>query len=131
MTGTVYLLHSDRPYVSADGKGVAKHYTGNPESSAFLNGWCRVKGGEFVELPASWRVDSREGWLADRGCLIAGETPGVGRGIVRFRPSPLAQSAGLGSATEEPADRAPVRRFWHIQPCTGGPFPLQGRSGPR
>ena len=28
MTGTVYLPHFDRPYVSANGESVAKHYTG-------------------------------------------------------------------------------------------------------
>ena len=34
--GTCYVLHFDRPYVSANGKGVAKHYTGFAESSRSL-----------------------------------------------------------------------------------------------
>jgi hypothetical protein len=28
-TTTCYLLHFDRPYIGANGKGVAKHYTGS------------------------------------------------------------------------------------------------------
>jgi hypothetical protein len=34
--GTCYLLHFDRPYISANGKGVAKHYTGFADSSRSL-----------------------------------------------------------------------------------------------
>ena len=34
--GTCYLLHFDRPYVSANGKGVARHYSGWAASSRSL-----------------------------------------------------------------------------------------------
>jgi 7-keto-8-aminopelargonate synthetase-like enzyme len=39
VTGTVYLLHFDRPFGpggGANGRGTAKHSTGSPESSPIL-----------------------------------------------------------------------------------------------
>jgi hypothetical protein len=53
-TGTIYLLHFDRPYRHAG------HYVGNPERLRFLNGRGAPWGGEFAEL-ADWPV------LAGRG----------------------------------------------------------------
>jgi hypothetical protein len=47
VTGTVYLLHFDRPYKHA------RHYIGKPESSRFLNGRGVCLGGEFaVSIPS-------------------------------------------------------------------------------
>src|SRR6266487_5313303 len=58
--GTIYLLHLERPYKHA------KHYTGNPESSAFLKVGCWTGGCELAELEGSvwvagWSA-SGEGW---------------------------------------------------------------------
>ena len=43
-TGTVYLIHLDPAYKHA------RHYTGKPQSSRFLNGRGVCWGGEFAEL---------------------------------------------------------------------------------
>jgi hypothetical protein len=47
VTGTVYLLHFDRPF------GHARHYTGNPASSRFLKVQCAVAGCKLPELSAA------------------------------------------------------------------------------
>src|SRR6266536_3783739 len=67
--GTVYLLHFDRPYGpggGANGRGTARHYIGNPESSAFLKVGCWTGGRELAELKGSvWVAGSSasgEGW---------------------------------------------------------------------
>jgi hypothetical protein len=62
MAATVcYLLHFDRPYISANGKGIAGHYLGNPESSGFLNVPHRCLGGGFAELPVVPRAGRAAG----------------------------------------------------------------------
>ena len=48
--GTVYLLHFDQPYKHA------RHYVGNPESSAFQKAGCRTGSGELAELACLARV---------------------------------------------------------------------------
>ena len=73
--GVIYLLHLERPYKHAG------HYTGNPESSAFLKVGCWTGGRELAELEGSvwvagWSA-SGEGWQqVQAGWCLAVAGPG-------------------------------------------------------
>ncbi len=93
MTGTVYLLHFDRPYGpggGTNGRGTARHYIGNAESSGFLKGWRQLSDAEFRET----RVCLRR-W--HRGFLARSHWPG------HQLPRSVTAAATAQAATSRPA----------------------------
>jgi len=84
-TGTTYLLHFDEPFRHA------RHYTGNPESSAFLKVQLAADRWKFTELPAVLR-----GRPVGMACLFGGADPaGVVAVVAGYE---LAADAAAGPA---------------------------------
>jgi hypothetical protein len=82
MSGTVYLLHFGRAYVSANGWAWPSTYVGNPESSRFLKGlWGRTQGWSFL-LGGFGCPGSGTGGLGWLRAAVPGEGPEDGFDLV-------------------------------------------------
>ena len=105
--GTVYVVHLDPPCRHA------RHYSGNPESSAFLNVACGVHGRELAELTGSaWvvgRSASGEGWQQVRVSqrwAVAGSGRGEAGAVEFLLDEPRCSGEVLRAALGGPAEDA-------------------------
>ena len=104
---TVYVVHLDPPYRHA------RHYTGNPGSSAFLKVACGVHGRGLAELTGSaWvvgRSASGEGWQQVRVSqrwAVAGSGRGEAGAVQFLLDEPQRSGEVLRAALGGPAEDA-------------------------